>query len=132
MARSRRQELRGAFACARCGHCCRVPGYVRLREGEAEALARFLGLSPRAFTARFTRLMRDRTGLSLADRADGACVFLRADETCAVHACKPRQCREFPLGWRYPGLEAICPGARQAARREARAQRAAGGRGVVP
>ncbi|MDD5705863.1 MAG: YkgJ family cysteine cluster protein, partial [Kiritimatiellae bacterium] len=64
-----------------------------LDDGEAERLASLLGLAAYDFTARYTRLLASRRGLSLNERPDGACVFLQADNTCLVHAAKPRQCR---------------------------------------
>lgn len=29
--------------------------------------------------------------------------------TCRIHSAKPRQCREFPVTWKYNNLAAICP-----------------------
>jgi uncharacterized protein len=102
-----------AFQCLRCGNCCRHPGEVRIEDREAEAIARFLGLTLHDFTARHTRLRPDRRGLSLAERADGACVFLdESQPACRIHPVKPQQCRNFPAGWRYADLERVCAAAR--------------------
>jgi len=98
-----------AFACRRCGACCRVPGEVKLDTDELDALADALQVDPAAFTDRYTRLNRYRTGLSLEERSDGSCVLLTRDGACRVNAVKPRQCRGFPLTWRYPDTAAICP-----------------------
>ncbi len=100
------------FACLRCGACCRAPGDVRLDPGEAEAIARELGLSVEVFIDRFTRLARDRQALSLTDGADGACVFLDADHACRIQAVKPRQCLDYPRRWRSAALDAVCAGLR--------------------
>lgn len=104
--------MTATFQCRRCGNCCRAPGYVRLREGEAEALAAHLGLDERTFVDRFTDLTRSRTGLTLKEEADGRCVLLTEAGLCRVHAVKPRQCRDFPEGWNYAGYERICRGTR--------------------
>jgi Fe-S-cluster containining protein len=96
------------FLCSRCGNCCRVPGVVRLRDGEAETLAAHLGMTVHAFTDRYTRLTGDRSGLSLGERDDGACVFLTDEGLCRINDVKPRQCVEFPRAWRFEGVERIC------------------------
>ncbi len=93
--------------CRRCNACCRWPGDVRLREGELDRIARFLGIDPREAADRFTRLTRDRRALSLAEKEDGSCIFLEEDG-CRIHEVKPRQCREFPNGWNFPGFEKVC------------------------
>jgi hypothetical protein len=80
---------------------------VRLEEGEIARLAVFTGMTEVEFIQRLTRLTKDRRGLSLAEQADGACVFLEGVE-CAVHPVKPRQCREFPNLWNFPGFEQTC------------------------
>ena len=98
--------------CLRCGECCRAPGYVHLKPDEVEVLAAHLGMAVYEFTARHTRLTRERAGLSLTEAEDGACVFLHPDGSCSVHEVKPRQCRTFPKEWRFPGFEVICLAAR--------------------
>ena len=101
-----------AVACLRCGACCRVPGYVRLALDEVGALAAHLGIAVYEFTARYTRLTRDRPGLSLTEAEDGACIFLDRENACRVQAAKPHQCRAFPQEWRFTGFETICLAAR--------------------
>ena len=96
------------FVCRRCGACCRATGEVRLAPGESAALAAALGLSEECLIARFTRLARDRRGLALTDRADGACVFLGLDNACRVQQAKPQQCRDYPTRWRSDLLDAAC------------------------
>ena len=73
-------------------------------------MAEHLTLPVADFIALFTRLTDDRRGLSLIEAADGACIFLTPDNRCRVQPVKPRQCREFPLGWRFPGVEKVCRG----------------------
>ena len=96
------------FSCQRCGACCRGPGDVILGADEAERIAALLGFALYDFTARYTRLLDDRRGLSLTERPDGACIFLRADHTCLIQAAKPQQCRGFPHAWRSERLAAAC------------------------
>ncbi len=102
------------FECRRCGNCCRWPGYVRLESDEIAPIAGLLGVDEAEFIAEQTRLTGDRRGLSLLENADGSCPFLSAaaeGAICRIQAAKPRQCRNFPLGWNFPGWEAECAGA---------------------
>lgn len=109
--------------CCRCGRCCEVEGYVYLSAEDLDRAAAYLGMPVEAFTARYTRLRRDRQGLSFTEKPDGSCVFFKPERTCRIHAAKPKQCREFPATWRFAGAEAICealsPPKHSAHRREA-------------
>ena len=97
------------FICARCGACCRWPGYVRLTTDEPTQIAAFLGLSVADFIDQYTRLTADRRNLSLTETESGACRFLTADQSCRIHPVKPRQCRTFPAEWDVPlELKARC------------------------
>lgn len=80
---------------------------MRLTNEEITRLAAFKGLSETDFIQQFTRLRLDRGGLALLEQPDGACIFL-AGENCAVQPVKPRQCREFPNLWNFPGFEKTC------------------------
>jgi hypothetical protein len=76
-------------------------------DAEIAVLAAHQGLTEFDFIQQFTRLRQDRRGLALKEQPDGACIFLE-DGKCRVHAVKPRQCREFPNLWNFPGFEKIC------------------------
>lgn len=80
-----------------------------LTEEDIAAIAAYLGMSESDFVNKLCRLQRNRQGLSLIDTAEGACIMLRP-EGCAIQAVKPRQCRDFPLRWNFPGWEKRCPG----------------------
>ena len=101
------------FTCRQCGACCRAPGTVRLKAGEAAAIAALLGIGEEAFTARWTRLMDHRRALSLTEQPDGACCFLTADSRCLIQQAKPRQCRDYPHHWRTADLDKHCAARRQ-------------------
>lgn len=64
-------------------------------------------MSEHEFIQQFTRLRHDRRGLSLVEKPNGECIFLEG-ENCSVQPVKPRQCREFPNLWNFPGFEKIC------------------------
>ena len=100
------------FQCIRCHACCRQEGYVRLGSGEAETIAKFLGMEIFSFTRDFTILTRDRQTLSLIEKPGGECIFLN-DDGCRINEVKPEQCRDFPLKWKFAGFETICGWARQ-------------------
>lgn len=76
-------------------------------EEEIEKLSASLGLAAAEFIQKFTRLTRDRTGLSLVEKANGECIFLEGN-LCSVQAVKPQQCRDFPNLWRFPGFDQKC------------------------
>jgi len=80
---------------------------VRASDAEIARLAAHLGLTEFDFIQQFTRLRQDRCGLALKDQPDGACIFMEKGG-CRVQAVKPRQCREFPNLWNFPGFEKIC------------------------
>ncbi|MBL9172303.1 MAG: YkgJ family cysteine cluster protein [Verrucomicrobiales bacterium] len=95
------------YVCDRCTACCRWPGQVRLASDEAGRIAGHLGISEAEFIEHYTRLNASRTGLSLVDQADGACVFLDGGD-CRIQPVKPQQCREFPNVWNFPGFRSEC------------------------
>lgn len=93
--------------CQRCTACCRWPGQVRLTDEEITRLAAFKNLSEHDFIQQFTRLAQNRQGLALMDKPNGECIFLDG-KNCAVQPVKPRQCRDFPNLWNFPGAEKFC------------------------
>ncbi len=103
------QKTLEQFQCQRCNECCKKPGFVYLREGESQAIARFLGLSDFEFVNRFCEL-QERRKIVLKKHTDESCVFLHAAEGCLIHAVKPGQCQDFPRKWRTPGSLDYCAG----------------------
>ena len=100
-----------AFKCQRCGECCRQPGFVYLKEGEAERLATCLGMDVYAFTETHCLLM-DRQHLALKKHPDETCLFL-GDGGCAVYEARPSQCRDFPMKWKTERSLNYCAGFRK-------------------
>jgi uncharacterized protein len=95
------------YQCLRCANCCRWPGFVRVADAEISALAAFLQLSEHDFIQRYTRLRPNRSGLALTNKSNGECVFLEGRD-CTVQPVKPRQCRDFPNEWNFPGWRDVC------------------------
>ncbi|OGV50924.1 MAG: hypothetical protein A2X49_05710 [Lentisphaerae bacterium GWF2_52_8] len=109
---STKNKIGKSFSCLRCGACCRWKGPVRVTEAEIDALAVFLKMDSREFIERYSVLTSDRRGLSLTEGADGICVFYDPESSsCLVQEVKPKQCREFPFSWNFPGWEKECLGA---------------------
>ena len=84
-----------SFVCRQCGACCRWPGSVLLEAADVAAAA--------------AALARNRAQLTLKETPDGACEFLAADGRCRIYAARPRQCRDFPQGWRVAGCPGLAP-----------------------
>lgn len=95
------------YECQRCAACCRWPGQVQITDDEIGRMAAFKAMREGAFIAQYTRLRADRRGLALAEKPNGECVFLEGID-CAVQPVKPRQCRDFPNLWNFPGFEKEC------------------------
>ena len=106
------------FQCQRCGACCKQPGFVYLKEGDAERLAARLGMDIYQFTEK-NCLLINRQHLVLRKHADETCLFLK-DEGCAVYAERPAQCREFPVNWRTERSLIYCEGMKKIQTRENR------------
>ncbi len=96
------------FVCLRCNECCRQPGFVYLKQGEAEVIAEYLKISVYDFTDQYCDL-QDKQKLTLKKGAAETCVFLTA-EGCSVHEAKPAQCKEFPFKWRTENSLKYCEG----------------------
>lgn len=97
-----------AFACRRCGTCCRQSGFVYLRPAEPEGLAAFFGMEPFDFVNQYCDLI-DRRRLVLKKQVDESCVFLQGSG-CRVYAARPVQCKGFPSDWRTSRSSDYCLG----------------------
>lgn len=95
-----------SFICQRCGACCRWPGSVLLSEADIAAAAAERKMTCEEFIETYTDLARNRAQLTLKEQRNGACVFLETGGACQIYGARPRQCRDFPHGWRVAG----CPG----------------------
>ena len=73
---------------------------------EITAISRHLGLEETNFIQQYTRLRSNRRGLSLIDQPDGACILLDGQD-CRIQPVKPRQCRDFPNAWNFPGTAGV-------------------------
>ncbi len=101
------------FVCQRCGACCRWEGDVCLTQSDIAAASSFLQLDEVTFINTYCHLQRNRQGLSLLEREDGACCMLSEENRCLIQDAKPQQCRDFPTRWKFEGWETRCPAASQ-------------------
>lgn len=90
------QRRRLRFECTRCGACCRKAGFVYLGDDEPARLAAHLGLSERAFAARYLRRLRSGGWAIEVPEGSGGCPLLDGD-LCSVDPVKPGQCRAYPF-----------------------------------
>lgn len=82
--------------CHRCGACCTVSRYVRMTEGEFEAIAAHLSVSPQDLS-KGTGVSREE-GYYLV--SGSPCPFYDAPgRGCRVYKVRPRVCRLFPMGF---------------------------------
>lgn len=108
---SQGSSLMPAFQCRRCNACCYQPGFVYLKEGDAERLAAHFGIDVYQFTG-MQCLLLERKHLVLRKHPDERCIFL-GDNGCTVYDARPAQCRDFPLGWKTEKSSDYCKGMRE-------------------
>jgi Fe-S-cluster containining protein len=83
------------FTCQRgCINCCNQTGFVYLTEDDVKCAAKFVGLSKRAFEAKY--IYRTRHERRFRKPRAKQCPFLE-NHGCSIHPAKPTQCRTFPF-----------------------------------
>ncbi len=83
------------FKCTGCGQCCTgSPGYVWIKEEEAQLMASALQISLEEFVRKYTRRVGNQISLRENPR-NFDCVFLEGKQ-CKVYSARPKQCRTFP------------------------------------
>ena len=83
------------FECQRgCINCCDQAGFVYLTESDLKRAAKFVGMSARAFEAKY--VYRTKRSLRFRKPPDKQCPFLEK-HGCSIHPAKPTQCRTFPF-----------------------------------
>ena len=102
------EEKLQRFECQRCNECCKQPGFVYLREGEADKMAAYLNMEVRDFIEKYCDL-EERRWLVLKKYPDEACIFLE-ENGCRIHSVKPVQCQDFPRKWRTAASFDYCQG----------------------
>ncbi|MGH7102316.1 MAG: YkgJ family cysteine cluster protein [Acetobacteraceae bacterium] len=81
--------------CLRCpSFCCKIAGYVEVSEYDIRRLAKFLGLTPRAFEEKHI-VERTRRGKKHIKSEFAACQFLDSRRRCTVYSARPTDCRGY-------------------------------------
>lgn len=94
-----------AFACDRCGRCCRHREDILLNPGDLYRIARYLDMTPAEAIARYCEVYEGPDSHLPVVRLKPkqyrhTCPFL-GREGCTIHAAKPTVCALFPLGRAY-------------------------------
>lgn len=77
-----------------------MAGYVEVSRADIRRLARFLGLTVRAFEERHI-VERTRKGARRIKSGHAVCQFLTEDRMCGVYEARPRDCRGY-VCWDQP------------------------------
>ena len=84
-----------ALDCLTCpALCCRQAGYVEVTEPDIRRLAKFLGLTVRAFEAKHI-IEKTRRGSKRIKAGYETCQFLDNDRRCSVYQARPKDCRGY-------------------------------------
>ena len=84
-----------ALNCLACpALCCRQAGYVEVTVRDVRRLAKFLGLTVRAFEAKHI-VEKTRRGSKRIKAGYETCQFLDNDRRCSVYAARPKDCRGY-------------------------------------
>lgn len=83
-----------AFACRRCGECCRGRGGIILDSRDQERLAAHLGLTRRELLDQYAEERGGKHHLRVDENE--CCVFQRGTD-CGVHQARPDICRAWPF-----------------------------------
>ena len=84
-----------ALDCLACpALCCRQAGYVEVTGPDIRRLAKFLGLTARAFEAKHI-VEKTRRGSKRIKAGYETCQFLDNDRRCSVYAARPKDCRGY-------------------------------------
>ena len=84
-------ELFASYDCSKCCNCCKAY-HVLLEDGEAKAIAGFLGKSEENFANEY--LAQTEDGYEIRGKP---CPFLCPDGRCRIQECKPSSCKGYPF-----------------------------------
>ncbi len=77
-----------------------MAGYVEVTQADIKRLAKFLGLTVRAFEERHI-VERTRKGSKRIKSGYDTCQFLGEDRMCTVYEARPKDCRGY-VCWNQP------------------------------
>ena len=77
--------------CLKCANCCKTTGPL-FTDKDVERIAKHLKLKPSQFIAQYLRVDEDRDYVLKSV----PCIFLDANNYCAIYDVRPKACKEFP------------------------------------
>jgi Fe-S-cluster containining protein len=84
-------------ACAACGGICESDTIAALLPGEAEYIAKSLGMSVKVFKQRYMDGVETSRGIIDVIRLNKVCPFIDAEKHCTLGAAKAVMCEVYPL-----------------------------------
>ena len=92
---SPRQSSPQAFACRKCGECCRGKGGIVVGPRDLPRLCAHLHMEAERFIAVYGYPQKKK--IKIRTSPDDYCVFFHPGTGCSVHAAKPDICRAWPF-----------------------------------
>ena len=85
------EEVFADTDCLECANCCKKTSPI-FRDVDIERIATHLGIRPSELTEKYLHLDEDKDWVLNSS----PCVFLQADNKCAIYQVRPRACRDYP------------------------------------
>jgi Fe-S-cluster containining protein len=85
------EEVFADTDCLECANCCKTTSPI-FRDVDIERIATHLGIRPSELTEKYLHLDEDKDWVLNSS----PCVFLQADNKCAIYQVRPRACRDYP------------------------------------
>ncbi len=77
--------------CLTCANCCKTTGPL-FTDKDVERIAKYFRMKPQQFISQYLRIDEESDYVLQSV----PCVFLGADNYCAIYDVRPKACREFP------------------------------------
>lgn len=85
------EEVFADTDCLECANCCKTTSPI-FRDVDIERIATHLGIRPSELTEKYLHLDEDKDWVLNSS----PCLFLQADNKCAIYQVRPRACRDYP------------------------------------
>ena len=104
-----------AFACLKCGECCRGEGGIVVGPRDLSRLCAHLHMEAENFIALYGCQQNGK--IKIRTGSDNCCIFFLSGTGCSVHQARPDICRAWPFfrgnmvdGESLAMAKAFCPG----------------------
>lgn len=88
------EEIESQIDCRACASCCKV-AETDVTARDIERLARYFGITPAEFVARYTTSSAFEKEETILRRQESGCIFLEGND-CSIYEARPDTCRNFP------------------------------------